>query len=248
MPSRPLAVAAVLLASSLTGPGALAAEPSDLEIALGLSKLLQSARAVISTEQDHINDPSIGDKGLGAEAVLARGLATFKETTGTDLASVDPHSRFGKLLAAEMGAIKNVMTEVQSSINQQGVGFKGFVPATFGRMVAEQFKDIAGREAEIKITAPPELVRNRKARPDEWETEAIRTKLMSSGWKEGKEFAAEGRKNGRDAYRVLVPEYYTEGCLACHGAPKGEMDITGYPKEGGKLGDLGGVISVTLYR
>jgi hypothetical protein len=25
------------------------------------------------------------------------------------------------------------------------------------------------------------------------------------------------------------------------------MDITGYPKEGGKAGDLGAVISITLY-
>ena len=39
----------------------------------------------------------------------------------------------------------------------------------------------------------------------------------------------------------------SESCLACHGSPKGEMDITGYPKEGGKLNDLGAVISITLY-
>ena len=44
-----------------------------------------------------------------------------------------------------------------------------------------------------------------------------------------------------------MPEYYSKGCLACHGEPKGELDVTGYPKEGGKLGDLGGVISVTLF-
>jgi len=45
-----------------------------------------------------------------------------------------------------------------------------------------------------------------------------------------------------------VPEYYGEACLACHGNPKGEVDITGHPKEGGALGDLGGAISITLYR
>ena len=53
---------------------------------------------------------------------------------------------------------------------------------------------------------------------------------------------------GRDAFRVLVPEYYGAGCLRCHGEPKGEIDVTGYPKEGGKLGDLAGAISITLYR
>ena len=46
----------------------------------------------------------------------------------------------------------------------------------------------------------------------------------------------------------MVPEYYAESCLSCHGTPKGEMDKTGYPKEGGKVGDLGAAISITLYR
>jgi hypothetical protein len=53
---------------------------------------------------------------------------------------------------------------------------------------------------------------------------------------------------GRPAYRVMVPEYYAASCLTCHGGPKGEMDITGYPKEGASENDLGGVISITLYR
>ena len=45
----------------------------------------------------------------------------------------------------------------------------------------------------------------------------------------------------------MVPEYYVGSCLVCHGSPKGEMDVTGYPKEGGKVGDLGAAISITLY-
>jgi Protein of unknown function (DUF3365) len=45
----------------------------------------------------------------------------------------------------------------------------------------------------------------------------------------------------------MVPEYYGASCLTCHGSPKGAVDITGYPKEGGKENDLGGVISLVLY-
>jgi Protein of unknown function (DUF3365) len=41
-------------------------------------------------------------------------------------------------------------------------------------------------------------------------------------------------------FRVMVPQYYDETCLACHGSPKGEVDITGYPKEGAKVNELGG--------
>ena len=92
------------------------------------------------------------------------------------------------------------------------------------------------------------LIRNRKARPDAWEAEHIEKQLLAPDWPEGQVFATEAQSRGRDAYRMLVPEYYTAGCLTCHGEPKGEIDVTGYPKEGGKLGDLGGVISITLFR
>jgi hypothetical protein len=47
---------------------------------------------------------------------------------------------------------------------------------------------------------------------------------------------------------MAVPEYYAASCLSCHGGPKGDIDVTGYPKEGGNEGDLGGVISISLYR
>ncbi|MGH7205242.1 MAG: c-type heme family protein [Nitrospiraceae bacterium] len=46
--------------------------------------------------------------------------------------------------------------------------------------------------------------------------------------------------------RVLLPLFFGKNCLNCHGGPKGERDISGYPKEGGKEGDLGGAISVKL--
>jgi general secretion pathway protein A len=46
--------------------------------------------------------------------------------------------------------------------------------------------------------------------------------------------------------RVLLPLFYTKQCLFCHGKPKGELDISGYEKEGYREGDLGGAISATL--
>jgi len=46
--------------------------------------------------------------------------------------------------------------------------------------------------------------------------------------------------------RVMLPLYYEPACLRCHGGPKGERDISGYTKEGGKDGELAGAISVKL--
>ena len=37
----------------------------------------------------------------------------------------------------------------------------------------------------------------------------------------------------------------TESCLECHGEPAGEIDQYGYPKEGMKVGDIGGAMSIT---
>jgi hypothetical protein len=59
---------------------------------------------------------------------------------------------------------------------------------------------------------------------------------------------AETQSKDQKAFRMMMPEYYASSCLSCHGSPKGETDITGYPKEGGKEGDLGAVISVTLFK
>lgn len=232
----------------LAGSGPAVAETEEEQIALQLADLLRAARAVISAKQDLINDPDVGDKGLTGDVVLAETIARFEESTGMDPTTVDPNSRLGQLFQAQMAAIREVMDEAQGSINQPGVGFKGFVPAIFARLVNERFEEKVGDRATIKVTAPAVLVRNRMALPDDWESEHIESQLLSPDWPEGQVFATAAESDGRDAFRVLVPEYYTPGCLTCHGEPKGEIDVTGYPKEGGKLGDLGGVISITLFR
>src|SRR4030095_6088388 len=50
----------------------------------------------------------------------------------------------------------------------------------------------------------------------------------------------------RRGVRVMLPLSYNKQCLACHGKPKGEVDISGYEKEGFKEGDLGGAISIVI--
>ena len=226
--------------------GAAPAE-DDMAIAQSLAEMLRDARTVISDQQDLINNPQLGDKHLTGEVVLGQAIAKYSKDTGVDPRKLGPASREGRLLRAMMAAIVEVVDDNQATINEKGTGFKGFIPAVFARLVAESFDHLAKGEAEVKVTAPLELVRNRKARPDPWETEIIEKRLLDPTWPAGQPFSAKVEAKGRSAFRVMVPEYYVESCLACHGSPKGEMDITGYPKEGGKLNDLGAVISITLY-
>lgn len=54
-------------------------------------------------------------------------------------------------------------------------------------------------------------------------------------------------EEGKGTLRYILPEYYGESCLKCHGGPKGSLDITGGKKEGCVLGELGGAISVGVY-
>ena len=223
-------------------------DDDDKAIAASLAAMLRAGRTVISRNQDRINDPAIGDKGLTSKAVLDEAVKIYQEATNSDPMKNDPSTRYGRLLRVQMDAIVEVLDTNQKTINQQGVGFKGFIPATFARLVNESFGKGAGSDAEMKVTAPLDLIRNRKARPDEWETEVIRDKLLAADWSKGQLFATVANSKGRPAFRVAVPEYYAASCLSCHGGPKGQIDMTGYPKEGASEGDLGGVISITLYR
>ena len=247
------AVRAVLLAAMLLCVAAIAARAApeaaadDPLIARSLAELLQDARTVVSNDQDLINNPDIGDKGLTGKTVLAKAMQLYKSDTGVDPEMIDPKTRHGRLLRAMMASIVEVVDANQETINARGIGFKGFIPAVFGRLVCEAFARNAGSEAEIKITAPPGFVRNRKARPDSWEESIMKTKLLAPDWPRGTPYTGMADAKGRPAYRIMVPEYYAESCLTCHGSPKGETDITGYPKEGGKAGDLGAAISITLY-
>ena len=223
-------------------------ESEGVAVAKTVAAMLSAGLIVISNNQDLINNPDIGDKGFDGKSVLDQVQKLLRDPAGSDPSKIDPKSRHGRLVRVQMDAIVEVMTAHQRELNQRGIGFKGFVPSTFGRLVVEAFNRGAQGDAELKMTAPSDIVRRRKARPDKWENFVIREKLTSKTWPKGQVYAEAAESKGRPAFRVAVPEYYSASCLACHGKPEGQIDITGYPKEGRDEGDLGGVYSLTLYR
>jgi hypothetical protein len=82
--------------------------------------------------------------------------------------------------------ILHPLVQKKMGVPQRGIGFKGFIPAIFGRLVNEVFAERAAGDAEITVTAPPDLVRNPKARPDVREAEVIRDKLLAVSCHKGK--------------------------------------------------------------
>ncbi|EPJ55862.1 MAG: hypothetical protein OFPI_02420 [Osedax symbiont Rs2] len=209
-----------------------------------LTSLYRAARKVISVNQGHINKVDIGDKGLSGEAVTAKALENYAQASGKELDS----NNLTPAQQAMLSAVKEVMDENQDLINEQGVGFKGFLPAIFARQLATKFNGKMSGKMKIKLTAPKSYVRNRANRPDKWEHNIIENMFKKVDYPKGQPFSEQSTVKGKDAYRFILPEYYGQSCLACHGTPKGERDISGGKKEGGVLGELGGAISIIIYQ
>ena len=214
----------------------------DEDVAKEMSILFASGRAVISDNQDKINNADLADKGLTGDVVIAAAKEKYKEKAGKDVDVADPFQK------AILDAIGDVMKDAQPVINEKGKGFKGFLPAVFAGQVANKASEKLAGKAVIKLTAPKELVRNRKNKPDAWEDKAIEETFKKAGYEKGKPLSETTTVDGKAAFRFIKPEYYGQSCLSCHGGPKGETDISGGKKEGANLDDLGGAISVTIFK
>jgi general secretion pathway protein A len=139
--------------------------------------------------------------------------------------------------------MQKAVHDAQDDINKQGIGFKGFIPATFATQVAKSFSKDTGLKLR-QIGPPGKKPRNPNNAPDEQE-EQLLFAIQKNHPRVG-DHIVEQKFPDSGELRVLLPLFYNHQCLACHGAQKGEMDISGYEKEGFKEGDLGGAISISL--
>ncbi len=224
--------------TSVSSPGADNANTAAKLIAL----LFDMGRVVIGEHQSLINDEHKGKKGFTPEVFAKAVLEKFEHKSNLSWEhlqqeSIPPQAK--RLLPTLLSIQKEVVKQRQPIINMLGVGFKGVIPATFGTIVSLRFRHESG--AYLKQTAPQ--VRNRRNTPDEYERDVL-TRFADPSYPNG-ETLSETVESGK-ALRVMIPLYYGASCLVCHGEPKGEVDKTGHKKEGGRLGELGGAISVQL--
>jgi hypothetical protein len=208
-----------------------------------LAILLDAGRGTIAKNQDLINDASKGDKGYTSEVFQRQVAENFKQRTGIALnnlegAQIPTMAR--PLLSRLMEEAKKTIDTYQPVINVPGFAYKGLIPATFGTETATRFQSWSG--IYLKQTAPAHLVRNPKNKPDDYESAAF-ARFTASDTKD--KVFSEVTDDGKYV-RVLLPLFYQKACLACHGEPKGQRDISGYPREGAKEGELGGAISVKI--
>ena len=214
------------------------------ETARLLAVLLDSGRVVVARAQATINNPRLEDKGFSSSVFEGQLRKEFMARTRHDLhnlavASMPEPAK--PLLLRLAFFMQKAVHEAQPLINKKGIGFKGFIPASFGTQVAELFSKDAG--LKLRQIGPPGIApRNPNNKPDEQEEEVL-SAIRKNHPRVGDHMIEHPNKNG---VHVMLPLFYNKQCLACHGSPKGQIDISGYEKEGFKDGDLGGAISITL--
>jgi hypothetical protein len=229
-------------------PAPVFAYADQIETARLLAVLLDAGRVTVGVNQSLINDAGKGHKGFTVEVFEKQLFATFKQRTGidvSDLKSAAVPEMAKPLLDRLLEESRKTIASYQSVINIQGIAYKGLIPATFGTETATRFNAWSGMY--MKQIAPVRLLRNPRNKPDDFETAALEKIAQSYYHQNGETMVSEVMDGGKSV-RVLLPLFYDKACLSCHGEPKGQRDISGYPKEGAKEGDLGGAISVKIDR
>ena len=210
-----------------------------------LATLLDAGRVTVGLNQGLLNDPSKGDKGFTPEVFETQLIALYKERMGIDVSNIQdaPIPEMAKpLLTRLVEESKKTVASYQTVINLKGVKYKGLIPATFGTETAKRFQNWS--RVYLKQTAPDHFLRNKKNKADAFEQTAMQS-FAPSDTHDPQALLSKTIPEEK-AVRVMLPLYYEPACLSCHGAPKGERDISGYTKEGGKEGELAGAISVKL--
>lgn len=207
-----------------------------------LAILLDSGRSVINESQSLFDDPVKVDKGFTPEAFERQLSHMFRDRSGLDLADLDsahlpPSAK--KWLKDLLAVSKQVVKDAQPEINQPAVQSK-LIPAVFGSRVAGRFSERTGVRLKQTALAP----RNPANAPDAVERSALEMFAVPDYPRE-KAISEATAKGGM--LRLMYPLYMTRQCLDCHGEPKGTLDKTGYPREGLRLGQNAGAISVVIH-
>lgn len=179
---------------------------------------------------------------LGTIIILCLGINLAWQVTVNNQQTERELVQQARALSANMDAAWEFMTINQKLINYDSAGnyeFKGLQCSIAGRSIGSLFSTKTDYETRY-VSATP---RNHADTPDEFEASALG------------EFAADASQiefyeviNNEETqtFRYLAPMRIERSCLSCHGEPRGEIDETGYPKEGLAVGDLYGAISLSI--
>ena len=149
-----------------------------------------------------------------------------------------------RILAQQVLALRKVTAENQPRINYDSSGnpeFKHLNPAAVVRQVGGVLNENT-RYRIRQVSLKPRVPENN---PDEYEREALLSFRETGAGGAGEHWGVD-TINGERYFRYMVPLFITEPCLSCHGEPEGETDISGYPREGYRKGELVGALTIAI--
>ncbi len=147
-----------------------------------------------------------------------------------------------RVMTREMDAVWEFIEINQRRINYTSSGvyeFKGLYCSIVGKSVGALFSRNSDYEFHYTSMSPRNLV----DMPDEFEKIAMQTLLDNPKMKDYYEITD---FEGKQVFRYVSELTLKESCLDCHGEPAGTIDVTGYEKEGLKLGEVAGAISIVM--
>lgn len=232
---------AVVCAAAVLAPAAAGAGEKEKALAQAVADYLIAARAVIADNQALINDPPKGSTGFTPDFYGEKVRQEFLKRTHIDIKKLKPSTTdvFSSSLAVLHRSAMDVAEEFQRRISAPGTGFKGVHPAVFGARVGQEFykrSDIVLKQTSVKYRATYN-------KPDDFEVRVLKQFETSA---KAEPYFEETTREGKPVARLMAPLYITKACLACHGDPAGELDVTGRAKEGYKEGSLRGAVSVIV--
>ena len=207
-----------------------------------LAVLLDSGRNVINEYQVLPDEQEKTEKVFTPELFERQLQDVFRSRSGTDLGALGVAripTRAKKLLKELALVSTQVVAEAQSEINRRDGGLKEFIPAIYGARVATRFSE----RTHVRLKQTALTPRNPLNAPDMIERAALEA-FADPAYPLEKVITDVTAESG--ALRLMFPLYTTRKCLDCHGDPKGEPDRTGYPREGLRLGQNAGAISVMI--
>jgi hypothetical protein len=207
-----------------------------------LAILLDSGRNVINEQQVWFDERQKTGIFFTPDMFARQLQDVFRSRSGIDLRDLEAARipvRAKKLLKELALVSTQVVVEAQPEINQRNGRLKEFIPAIFGTRVAARFTERTHVRLKQTALAP----RNPLNAPDAIERTALEA-FADPSYPLEKVISEVTAASG--SLRLMFPLYTTRKCLDCHGDPKGELDRTGYPREGLRFGQNAGAISVVI--
>lgn len=146
-----------------------------------------------------------------------------------------------RVLAEQASSVWEFMEANQDIIDRDADGsynFKGINCAVAGNEIARIFTSKTNYVVRYTRLSP----RNKANAPNEFEAAALKSFLEDKSCTEL--YGRTDADGGQFCY--AAPLFIEEPCLQCHGLPTGEPDAFGFPKEGLRVGDLVGAISIRI--